>query len=107
VLEDEGKELCPFDHIHIEFGEGIEFNYAKLTRLVINALSLESAARERNINLSVSIDAAKVKKNLCHTFAGLQVTDIDGCDPIKGVQSFLNDQSSLHDLQSQNNIFLM
>jgi len=70
-------------------------------------LVFESATCERNINLSVSIDVVKVTKNLCHTSAGLKVTDIDGCDPIKGMPSFLNDQSSLHDLQSQNNIFLM
>ncbi len=40
VLEDEEKARCPFDHIHTDFGEGIEFNYAKVTRLVINAFSL-------------------------------------------------------------------
>ncbi len=46
-------------------------------------------------------------KNLCHTSAGLKLTDIEGCDPIKGMRSFLVDQNSHRDLQSQNTIFLM
>lgn len=107
VLENEGNELCPFSHISTEFGEGIEFDYAKVTRLVINAFNLESAAKDRNVNLSMSIDAAKVTKNICHTSAGLKVTDVQGRDPLKGMRSFISDQNSLHDLQSQNNIFLM
>jgi hypothetical protein len=107
VLEREGQTICPFKRIHTAFVEGIEFDYAKLTHLVIKAFSLENTAKERKVNLSASIDAAKVTKNLCHTLAGLKVADIEGHDPIKGMRSFLVVQNSLRDLQSQNTIFLM
>jgi hypothetical protein len=100
MLEDEAKIVCPFNCIQTQFVEGIEFDYSTMTRLVINAFSLESAAKDRNVNLSVSIDAAKVPKNLCHTIAGLKVNDIEGWDPLKGMRSFLNGHNSLHDLQS-------
>jgi hypothetical protein len=50
--------------IQTDFGEGLEFNYAKATRLVINAFGLEAAGCQRSTNISSSIDAAKVKKTL-------------------------------------------
>ncbi len=37
MLKNQGKVIYPFDHSLTDFAEEIEFNYAKLTRLVMNA----------------------------------------------------------------------
>jgi hypothetical protein len=103
----EGEKICPFEMIQTPFGEGIEFDYAKVTCLVINSFGLDSIGKECAINISASIDAAKVTKSLSHTSAGLKMTDRDGRDPLKSMKSFLVDDSSFRDLQSRNTIFLM
>jgi hypothetical protein len=64
------------------------------------------AGKERLVNVSTSIDAAQVTKNLSQTAAGLKIIDTGGVDPLKNMQSFFVDQNSLRDLQSQNT-FLM
>jgi hypothetical protein len=51
VLKDQGKGIYLFDNSHTDFGEEIEFNYAKLTCLVMYSFSLEPAAKERKVNL--------------------------------------------------------
>ncbi len=107
LLEKEGEQLCPFTTINTDFGEGVEFDYARTTRLVINAFGLEQLGRERAINVSASIDAAKLTKNLTHTSAGLKMSDVMGRDPLKNMKSFIVDEHSLIDLQSRNTIFLM
>ncbi len=61
----------------------------------------------RNINISASIDAAKITKNLTHTSAGLKMSDVAGRNPMKNKQSFILDDMSLRDLQSRNTVFLM
>jgi hypothetical protein len=106
-LEKEGDIICPYRHIHTAYGERIEFDYAKVTWLVISTFGLEDAAKERRINISASIDAARVTKNLCHTSAGLKMSGIGGRDPLRNMRSFLVDEDSLRDLQSHNNVFLM
>lgn len=95
ILEKEGDKICPFKMIKTDFGEGVEFDYAKATRLVINAFGLEDKGKARSINVSESIDAAKVTKNLCHTSAGFKMTDPEGRDPLKSMRSFLVDEHSL------------
>jgi hypothetical protein len=107
VLEEHGQRLCPFERIETQFGEGIEFNYAKTTRLVIDAFGLNRIGITRNINISASIDAAKITKNLTHTSAGLKMSDVAGRNPMKNKQSFILDDMSLRDLQSRNTVFLM
>ena len=107
ILEREGDRLCPYEIIHTDFGEGIEFDYGKATRLVINAFGLEEQAKERSINVSASIDAARVTKNICHTSAGFKMSDPQGCDPLKSMRSFLVDEHSLRDLQSRNTVFYL
>jgi hypothetical protein len=106
-LEKAGKHLCPFQLISTNFGEGVEFDYAKTTRLVIDAFGLSDVGKERQINISASIDAAKLTKNIMHTSAGLKMTDVQGRDPFKNKRSFFYDENSLHDLQSRNTFFLM
>mmetsp|Transcript_17010 Transcript_17010/g.24234 ORF Transcript_17010/g.24234 Transcript_17010/m.24234 type:complete len:220 (-) Transcript_17010:1540-2199(-) len=100
VLEDKGDSICPFKQIKTDFGEGIEFDYAKHTRLVIDAFGLTDTGQERSINVSASIDAAKVTNNISHTSAGLKMSDTGGCDPLKKMRSFMSDGNSLRDLQS-------
>jgi hypothetical protein len=106
-LEKEGESLCPFELISTDFGEGVEFYYAKTTRLVIDAFGLSEIRKERPINVSASIDAAKLTKNITHTSAGLKMTDVQGRDPFKNKRSFITDENSLRDLQSRNTIFLL
>ncbi len=107
TLEKEGDKICLVMHISTRFGEGIAFDNAKVTWLVINAVGLEQVGKERSTNVSDSMDAAHVTKNLCHTSADLKMTDIGGRDPLKNMRAFIVDQTSLRDLQSQNNIFLL
>jgi hypothetical protein len=104
-LEKAGKHLCPFQLISTNFGEGVEFDYAKTTRLVIDAFGLSDVGKERQINISASIDAAKLTKNIMHTSAGLKMTDVQGRDPFKNKRSFIYEENSLRDLQSRNTIF--
>ncbi len=52
------EDICPFTSFMTPFGEAIEFNYMKATRLVIDAFGLLDIGREWAINLSASIDAA-------------------------------------------------
>jgi hypothetical protein len=106
-LEKRGETICPFKHIHTPFGEGIEFDYAKVTRLVLNAFSLEDAAKQRSANISASIDAARMTKNICHTSSGLKMTDVGALDPLRNKRSFLVDDEGFRELQSHNNVFLM
>ena len=105
--EKAGESLCPFELISTDFGEGVEFDYAKTTRLVIDAFCLSGIGKERPINISASIDAAKLTKNITLTSAGLKMMDVEGRDPLKNKRSFIYDENSLHDLQSRNTIFLM
>jgi hypothetical protein len=46
-LEKVGEHLCPFQLISTNFDEGMEFDYAKKTRLVINAFGLSDIRKER------------------------------------------------------------
>ncbi len=46
--------------------------------------------------MTASIDAARLTKNICHTSAGLKMTDPGGFDV---------DGGRLRDMQSQNTIF--
>jgi hypothetical protein len=106
-LEQAAVEICPYQQISTPFGEGVELDYAKMTRLVINCFGLERIAAEQPVNISASIDAARVTKNLGHTSAGLKMSDPRARDPIKNMRSFAVDGESLRDLQSYNNVFLM
>jgi len=47
ILERKGDRLCLYEIIHTDFGEGVEFDYGKATRLAINAFGLEEQAKER------------------------------------------------------------
>jgi hypothetical protein len=105
ILEKEGNRMRHYKMIQTEFGEGVVFNYAKATRLAINAFGLEEKGKERSVKDSASIDAARVTKNLFHTSAGFKMTDSQGWDPLKFVWSFLADEHSLHDLQSRTQFF--
>jgi hypothetical protein len=107
TLEREGEHLCPFKMIESDFGEGLEFDCARTTCLVIDAFGLTNVRKKRPINISASIDAAKLTKNTMHTSAGLKMTDVQGRDPLKNKRSFIADDNSLHYLQSHNAIFLM
>jgi hypothetical protein len=104
-LEQEGDRICPFKRISTPSGEGIEFDYTKVTRLIIDAFALGEAGKERSVNVSASIDAARVTNNLSQTAAGLKITDAGGVDPLKNMQSFIVDQNSLRGSQSQNTFF--
>jgi hypothetical protein len=106
-LEQAAVTICPYQQISTPFGEGVELDYAKVTRLVINCFGLEQIAAEQPVNISASIDAARVTKNLSHTSAGLKMSDPRARDPIKNMRSFAVDGDSLRDLQSYNNVFLM
>jgi hypothetical protein len=66
---------------------------------------LGEAGKERSVNVSASIDAARVTKKNSQTAAGLKITDTGGLNPLKNMQSFIVDQNSLRDLQSQNTFF--
>ncbi len=46
-LETAANELCPFHSYMTPFGEAIEFDYSKATRLVIDAFGLLQVGRER------------------------------------------------------------
>jgi hypothetical protein len=43
VVEEKDETLCPFSMIQTDFGEGLEFDYAKATNLVIIASGLEAS----------------------------------------------------------------
>jgi hypothetical protein len=62
LLEKRRETISPFKQIHTPFGEGIELDYKKITRLVLNAFSLEDAAKQHSANISASIDAARMSK---------------------------------------------
>lgn len=49
-LETAANELCPFHSYMTPFGEAIEFDYSKATRLVIDAFGLLQVGRERESN---------------------------------------------------------
>ncbi len=66
-----------------------------MTRLVINCFGLEQIAAEQPVNISASIDAARVTKNLSHTSVGLKMSDPRARDPIKNMRSFAVDGDSL------------
>jgi hypothetical protein len=66
--------------------------------LVIDAFDLLPVGRERAINVTASIDAARLTKNICHTSAGLKMTDPGRFDV---------DSGRLRDMQSQNTIFIL
>jgi hypothetical protein len=40
-LEEHGQRLCPSERIETQFGEGIEFNYTRTTRLFIDVVGLD------------------------------------------------------------------
>jgi hypothetical protein len=107
VVEKEGDKICPFKMISTPFGEGVEFDYAKATRLVINGFDLESVGMSRNVNLSASIDAAHMTKSICHTSAGFKMSDPLGKNPLRQMRAFHVDEGSLRDLQSRNTVFLL
>ncbi len=81
VLEMHGHAICPFERFETKYGESIEFNYAKTAHLVIEAFGLSAVGKTQSINISASIDAAKITKNLTHTSAGIKRTDIAGKTP--------------------------
>ncbi len=97
-LESAANELCPFHSYMTPFGEAIEFDYSKTTRLFIDAFGLSEVGKDRATNVTASNDAARLTKNICHTSAGLKMTDPGG---------FSVDGARLHDMQSQNFIFLL
>jgi hypothetical protein len=70
--------LPPFNHISTDLGEGIEFDYARTTCIAIGAFGLADIGKERSINVSASIDAAKLTKNNSHTSAGMKMSDVQG-----------------------------
>jgi hypothetical protein len=46
VLEKEVESLCPFKRIETQYGEGIEFDYATVMHLVVNAFGLLQTAMQ-------------------------------------------------------------
>jgi hypothetical protein len=60
-IENKADTVCPYQRIPTPFGEGIEFDYAKVKRLVINSFGLESIATQCPVNISASIDAAHLQ----------------------------------------------
>jgi hypothetical protein len=87
VVEKEGDKICPFKMISTPFGEGVKFDYAKATRLVINGFDLESVGMSRYVNLSASIDAAHMTKSICHTSAGFKMSDPLGKNPLRQMRA--------------------
>ncbi len=65
-LEEHGQRLCSFERVETQFGEGIEFNYTRTICIIIDAFGLDQIGKMRNVNISASIDAAKITKNLTH-----------------------------------------
>ncbi len=55
------------------FGEAIEFDYSKTTHPVIDAFGLLQVGNYRAINVTASIDAVRLTKNICHTSAGYKI----------------------------------
>jgi hypothetical protein len=47
----------------------------------MNSFGLKDVAKEWKINISASIDAMQITKNLCHISVGLKMSDIGGQDP--------------------------
>ncbi len=74
-------------------------------RLVINSFGLEEKGKNKPINISASIDAAKLTKKYHSYFCRFQ--DIEGGDSLKPMKAFLVDEHSLHDLQSRKTVSLM
>lgn len=105
ILEKEGDKICPFKMIKTDFAEELEFDYAKCTRLVINSFGLEEKGKNKPINISTSIDAAKLTKKYHSYFCRFQ--DIEGGDSLKPIKAFLVDEHSLYDLQSRKTVSLM
>lgn len=90
--------------IHTPYGQGIEFDCARVTKLVINLFGLEDTGGKCRINIRASIDAGWITKNLCHTSASLKIRGIEGCVPLKYMRSFLTDGNSIRDLRSHNEV---
>jgi hypothetical protein len=74
-LKQTGNDLCPFQSKMTPFGEDIEFDYVKAMCLVIDVSRLFKIGRERDINLSASIDYAHLTKSIFHTSSGKKMTD--------------------------------
>jgi hypothetical protein len=97
-LELEGDTICPFSSYMSPFGEAVEFDSSKSVCLIIDAFGVLDVGKDRAINLTASIDAAKLTKNISHTSAGVKMTDPGGLGP-GGVQRY--------DMQSYCTIFLL
>ena len=68
-LELEGDTICPFSSYMSPFGEAVEFDSSKSVCLIIDAFGVLDVGKDRAINLTASIDAAKLTKNISHTSA--------------------------------------
>ena len=97
-LELEGDTICPFSSYMSPFGEAVEFDYSKSVRLIFDAFGLLDVGKDRAINLTASIDAAKLTKNISRTSAGVKMTDPGGFG-LGGVRRY--------DMQSYCTIFLL
>jgi hypothetical protein len=80
------------------FGEAVEFVYSKSICLIIDAFGLLDMGKNRAINLTASVDAVKLTKNICHTSAGVKMTEPGGFGPAGGQH---------YDMQSYSTIFLL
>jgi hypothetical protein len=97
-MELEEDMICSFRSYMTPFGEAVEFDYSKSICLIIDAFGHLDMGKNRAINLTASIDAVKLTKNICHTSAGVKMTDPCGFGPA-GVQHY--------DMQSYSTIFLL
>jgi hypothetical protein len=79
----------PFQVNSHSLWRGYRVDYAKVTRLVLNAFSFEDAAKQRSANISASIDAERMSKNVCHTSSGLKMTGVGALDPLQNKRAFL------------------
>jgi hypothetical protein len=102
-LEPKADVLVPFKEYQSPWGKGIKFCEARALRVVCKSFGVLEKAKEREVSVSESIDAAEITKNMSLITAGFKTADVDAVDPISKKPLCIG--GLYNNMQFRNNVF--
>ena len=104
VLNEHAQEIIPFKRGTSSYGEYIEFDpIEKFLCILLDGFHLTELSRlDGGVEIAITLDGAKLSRNLSHVTAGIKIVDKRACDPNTGAPLFVaSDGSTNQSVQSR------
>jgi hypothetical protein len=80
-----GQGLVPFSRKESQHSEMFQYDYERFLCFVLKVFQLDDIAQRESVELSITLDGAKLCDGISHLTAGIKITDGRAIDPQTGV----------------------